>query len=322
MKPIALSARLRAVASMVTRGNRVCDVGCDHGFVSIYLIEQGVSPRALAMDVRCGPLGAAKAHIAERGLEAEIETRLSDGLHNYKIGEADTLICAGMGGRLMTRILSEDRDKTASFREMVLQPQSEVEQFRGWLEEQGYPIVEEDMIEEDGKFYPMMRVAVIGEGGESAAKRPEADDREVDELCKLLALDMPDIETLCKPNRSVTLCKLELAETLCKLNNRYGPLLLKRRDKTLAAYLKREERLYKQILTDLSSEGLSDEKRRTRYEEVSALLSECRMAMRIVGSEADGEKMMKDNEKTTKNDKKRRKDDEKTMKTGEGGFLW
>ena len=74
MGPVLLSERLRAVASMVTPGSRVCDVGCDHGFVSIWLVEQNVSPRVLAMDVRVGPLGAAGRHVAQRGLESLIET--------------------------------------------------------------------------------------------------------------------------------------------------------------------------------------------------------------------------------------------------------
>ena len=149
MKPITLSKRLQAVADMVSVGSRVCDVGCDHGFVSIYLTEQGISPRVLAMDVRKGPLSAAAEHVTERGLDGQITVRLSDGLHNYNIGEADTLICAGMGGRLMMRILSDDAEKTASFGELILQPQSELEAFRRFLYEQGYRITEENMIEEE-----------------------------------------------------------------------------------------------------------------------------------------------------------------------------
>ena len=86
MRDVALSERLKAVADMVTVGNRVCDVGCDHGFVPIYLVQQGKSPRVLAMDLREGPLRAAREHVAAYGLCGQIETRLSDGLHNYNIG--------------------------------------------------------------------------------------------------------------------------------------------------------------------------------------------------------------------------------------------
>lgn len=255
MKPVVLSKRLRAIAGMVTTGSRVCDVGCDHGFVPIWLAEHGISPKVLAMDVRSGPLGTAKEHIAERGLDSCIETRLSDGLHNYNIGEADTLICAGMGGGLMLRILSEEPDKTASFRELILQPQSEIEQFRAGLRQMGYRIVDEIMIEEDGKFYPMMRVKI--------------------ELCKPKEESK---EKLCKPIVSDD-------KILCKLEDRYGPLLLAGKDQILAAYLRREERIYGEILMKLQAEGLSDVKRERRYAEIAGLREECRMAMRIVSED-------------------------------------
>lgn len=261
MKPVVLSERLRAVAAMVTAGNRVCDVGCDHGFVSIFLAQQGISPGVLAMDVRSGPLGAAREHIAERGLEHIIETRLSDGLHNYNVGEADTLICAGMGGRLMMRILSDDRDKTDSFRELILQPQSEVEQFRAWLRSRGYRITDENMIEEDGKFYPMMRVAT---GTETE--------------CVDLYEYAEDLRESLNNNKRYDIDGLKL----CKLTDRYGPLLLLRKNSTLLSYLKREERIFGEILDNLKVQGLSDEKRKNRYEEVHVLLEECRKALDIV----------------------------------------
>lgn len=153
-----LSKRLKAITGMVTQGNRVADVGCDHGFVSIYLYKEGISPKVYAMDVRSGPLLRAKEHIEAYGLSAYIETRLSDGVQALSKGEADTLICAGMGGRLMTKILSEGADKIALMKELVLQPQSELCFFRRYLRENGFLIVQENMIEEDGKYYPMMRV--------------------------------------------------------------------------------------------------------------------------------------------------------------------
>lgn len=238
MKPVVLSKRLQAVADMVSGKNRVCDVGCDHGFVSIYLVEQGISPSVLAMDVRRGPLGAAAEHVEERGLSDCIETRLSDGLHNYRIGEADTLICAGMGGRLMMRILSEDREKTDSFQEMILQPQSDIELFRRFLYEQGYHITNENMIEEDGKFYPMMR-----------AVRPD------------IKPGIPD-----------------------QLACRYGPLLLQERSQVLLCFLKREERIYGEILESLRTQGLSEWKRQARFAEVERLMEECRIAISMIGN--------------------------------------
>lgn len=168
---VALSKRLHALADMVTPGNTVADVGCDHGFLSIYLVQNHVSPRVLAMDVRSGPLLAATTHVQEYGLTEYISTRLSDGIQKMEIGECETLVIAGMGGRLMTRILSEDVKKTGSFREMILQPQSEIPQFRKFLRESGYAIVDENMICEDGKFYFMMKVLPGG----SAQGREETD---------------------------------------------------------------------------------------------------------------------------------------------------
>ena len=274
MKPVMLSGRMQAVAAMVTVGNRVCDVGCDHGFVPIYLIEQGISPGVLAMDVGIGPLSAAKEHIAERGLESVVETRLSDGLHNYIIGEADTLICAGMGGRLMMRILTDNRKKTESFEELILQPQSEIEQFREWLRGQGYCITDENMIEEDGKFYPMMRVTPYAEKqGYWACGYKE--------ICKELNdRHLHNCEGTVQ--HSDNTCDFTGDTELCKLIDRYGPFLLLYRNNTLAAYLKREEKIYREIIDNLQSKGLSDEKRKNRYAEVMGLMGECRMALEIV----------------------------------------
>lgn len=156
-----LSRRLTAVAGMVTEGNVVCDVGCDHGYVSIYLIKQGISPHVIAMDVRKGPLSHAKKHIDMYGLCDYIETRLSDGMDELQTGEADTLIMAGMGGRLMEDIIIRGMNKVEHLKELILQPQSEIGLFRKFLRDNGLKIVEEDMVYEDGKYYSLMR-AVSG----------------------------------------------------------------------------------------------------------------------------------------------------------------
>lgn len=151
---------------MVTMGSRTADVGCDHGFVSIYLYENQIAPKVYAMDLRKGPLERAREHIAARGFSDYIETRLSDGLEALHAGEADTLICAGMGGRLIAEILSRGQEKAKLMKELILQPQSELRYFRAFLRENGYVVAAENMVKEDGKFYVVMKA--VYRGGEMA----------------------------------------------------------------------------------------------------------------------------------------------------------
>ncbi len=161
---VALSERLRMLADMVAPGSRLVDVGCDHGFLSIYLVQAGICPSALAMDVRRGPLSGAKRHVEEYGLGDYIALRLSDGLAAYRAGEADALVCAGMGGRLMERILREGMDQARSLRELILQPQSELPRFRAFLREAGFLVTEEAAVCEEGKYYFAMKARPGAEG--------------------------------------------------------------------------------------------------------------------------------------------------------------
>ncbi len=156
------------MAAMVTEGSRLADVGTDHGYVPICLCGQGRIPSAIAMDIHKGPLERAKAHIREAGLEAYIETRLSDGLRALRPGEADTVLMAGMGGLLTVRILTEGQAVLASVRELVLQPQSGILGVRRWLTENGFRIAGEDIVLDEGKYYPMFR-AVHGEAEDYSA---------------------------------------------------------------------------------------------------------------------------------------------------------
>ena len=160
-----LSKRLQCVAGLVTPGSRVADVGTDHGYLPIWLVEAGVCPGAIAMDVGKGPLERAQVHIREHGLEEEIETRLGDGLERLAPGEADTLVLAGMGGPLMQRILTQGEETARAARELILSPQSDLRAFRQFLYGAGYTVTEEQMLREDGKYYTVMR-AVPGQDPE------------------------------------------------------------------------------------------------------------------------------------------------------------
>lgn len=156
---IHLSKRLKALANMVTDGNRLADIGTDHGYIPIYLCQTGKIPFALAMDIGKGPLQQAQTHIAEHGLSEQIKTRLSDGMSALQFGEADTILIAGMGGGLVMKILSEGAEKLTGKEELILQPQSEIALVREFLRVRNFQILNEDMILEDGKYYPMMKVS-------------------------------------------------------------------------------------------------------------------------------------------------------------------
>lgn len=153
-----LSKRLQAVANFVTKGNTVADIGTDHGYIPIYLCEEGITPRAIAMDINQGPLKRAEENIQLHGLNNRITTRLSDGVTALSKEESDTVIIAGMGGGLVKKILSEGTEVLKSVKEFVLQPQSELKEVREFLRENHYCIIDEDMVLDGGKYYPIMKV--------------------------------------------------------------------------------------------------------------------------------------------------------------------
>ncbi|MGN0330332.1 MAG: tRNA (adenine(22)-N(1))-methyltransferase [Kineothrix sp.] len=242
-RQMELSDRLQAVAGLVTAGNVACDVGCDHGFVSIYLAERGISPRVIAMDVNQGPLQTARGHIGEYGLAELIETRLSDGVEALAAGEADTLICAGMGGRLMLRILEEGREKVRLMKEMILQPQSELQEVRKYLRSRGHTVAEERMVLEAGKYYPVMRVLPSG--------RTEGQTGRADE---------------------------EKNEVRLRIEDKYGPVLLRKKDPVLQDFLQKEKRICRQILEGLQAGGSRQESRR---KEILERMEDIERALRL-----------------------------------------
>lgn len=154
-----ISKRLKTVALAVTEGNRVADIGTDHGYVPIFLIKEGKCKNALAMDINAGPLERAVEHIRQEGLSQQITTRLSDGMKELQKNEADTVVIAGMGGDLICRILKarEDLLKGEDGLELILQPQSEWFKVRHTLHEYGYCIEKEWFLKEEGKYYVIMR---------------------------------------------------------------------------------------------------------------------------------------------------------------------
>lgn len=158
---ITVSKRMETVISMVTKGNRVADIGTDHGYVPIALVQRNIASKAIAMDVRKGPLQKAEANLAAYQMKEKIETRLSDGMKQLKEGEVDTVIIAGMGGELIARILKEGEHIISTIQELIVQPQSEIYKVRQQLHELGFQIVQEEMLIEEEKYYTVIK-AVVG----------------------------------------------------------------------------------------------------------------------------------------------------------------
>lgn len=207
-----LSKRLTAIAGMVNAagsgsesrvpGYCLCDVGTDHAHIPIRLIRDGMIARSIAMDVIAGPLEKARQNIELYGVSDKVELRLSDGLDAYLPGEAQGLVIAGMGGRIMSKILLREPQKTLDFGELILQPQADPEFVRRAVRELGLYIDREEIVLEDNKYYPVMHV------GHSFSPGPDWKSKGKDE------------EGL-----------LQEAEDL------FGPVLLRERDDMLKSYL-------------------------------------------------------------------------------------
>lgn len=159
---VKLSDRLKCVAGLITPGLTVADIGCDHGYLPIYLVQNGISESVIASDVNVGPLEKAIDNIEMYGLSKCIDTRLSNGLKMFEPSEAQCIVMAGMGGNLVIDIMVQGSDITDSAEELILQPQSDIERVRRYLQSNGFMIISEAMVFEDGKFYPMMK-AIHGE---------------------------------------------------------------------------------------------------------------------------------------------------------------
>lgn len=248
IEKLPISGRLKMDAALVPKCDLLADVGCDHAYTCLYLVAGGVAKRALALDVRSGPLSRAQENIRRYGMQGSVATRLSDGLCALAVSEADCILICGMGGPLMIDILTRDWDKVLAAKCIVLQPQSEIAQVREFLHKMGFGIDAEDMCREDGKYYTVMR-----------AKKRMAGDGAGKDLCgaKESALS---------------------AEIAC----RYGTCLVEQKHPVLKEYVQYELSQKQEIAHRLASQAsaraaerlLVIEKEISLLEEVLVLLTE------------------------------------------------
>lgn len=148
---VPLSNRLRLCAAMVPKGARVADIGTDHGYLGIYLLQAGVCPFVTAADLREQPLAKARENAVRFGTAEKMQFLLSDGLQALSPDAADTIVMAGMGGDLIIRILQDAPWVCSSRYTLILQPQSGGQALRQYLAESGFCIVREELAQ-DGQF--------------------------------------------------------------------------------------------------------------------------------------------------------------------------
>ncbi|OLS41661.1 tRNA (adenine(22)-N(1))-methyltransferase TrmK [Bacillus sp. MRMR6] len=165
-----LSVRLGTVAKYVPSGSRVADIGSDHAYLPCYLVKNNEVTFAIAGEVVAGPYQSAKKNVLAEGLEGMVSVRMGDGLEVLEPGEVDCITIAGMGGTLIISILDTGKEKLSSVTRLVLQPNINAMAIRQWFIENGWQLIAEEILEEDGKIYEVL----VGEKGNSESNYDKA----------------------------------------------------------------------------------------------------------------------------------------------------
>ena len=153
MEKIHLSKRLTAIAALVPNEGGLADVGTDHGYIPVWLLQNGFSSLIFATDINAAPLERARLCAEENQLADKINFCLCDGLAAVDSAKIDTVIIAGMGGETIAAIL--EAAPWAHEKYLILQPMTKSERLRRWLFENGYRVISEHLIE-DGAIYELL----------------------------------------------------------------------------------------------------------------------------------------------------------------------
>jgi len=159
---IPISKRLLACASYVRQGARLADVGCDHGYLGIYLLKEGIASYIVASDLRPQPLQKARENAVRFGTDDRMEFHVADGLAAVQPQQVDTIVCAGMGADSMIEILEAAPWIRQEDVHLILQPQTSGQALRGWLSEHRFAILREMLLEENGYLYTVLEAVYTG----------------------------------------------------------------------------------------------------------------------------------------------------------------
>ncbi len=158
-----LDSRLMAIANLVRENKVFADIGTDHAYLPVYLVEKGIINKAIAADLRVGPLENAKLAVESYNYSDKIELRLSDGLDNFKENEVKEIAIAGMGGLLISSFIERTVWLKNSDIHLILQPMTHVEELRKTLFDNGFIIDSEVVAEDDDKLYIIVSAYYYGD---------------------------------------------------------------------------------------------------------------------------------------------------------------
>jgi tRNA (adenine22-N1)-methyltransferase len=153
-----LDSRLMAIADLVRKDKIFADIGTDHAYLPVYLVEKGIIKKAIAADLRVGPLENAKEAVVSYGYSDQIELRLSDGLDNFIENEVEEIAVAGMGGLLISSFVERTQWLKNENIHLILQPMTHVEELRKTLFDNGF-VIDKEVVAKDGdKLYIILSV--------------------------------------------------------------------------------------------------------------------------------------------------------------------
>ena len=245
-----LSNRLQALADQVIPGSIVVDVGTDHAYLPLYLVEHGICPRVIGIEINPGPLQSARNQVASAGLTHLILIREGNGLQAICPGEAQVVVIAGMGGKTICEILEAAPAVLAGIQRLILQPMGADKLVREWLVAHSWQIVQEDLVREDGVYY----IIIIAEPSTLTVRWPENEALVYNAVKDELEDDTKD--------KMRNLMELEIGPDLI---NRHHPLL----PEYLNYLLEREQRIYDHLKRSQNPEALLEQAR--RQERIEAL---------------------------------------------------
>ena len=157
-----LTDRLLKIASLVSKGKTIADIGTDHGYIPVYLLNKGTIPFAILADVNKGPLENARKEVRHNNLTDKTDLRLGSGIEVLKKGEVDEIIIAGMGGILISELLEANKEVAHSVDKLILQPMQAQEELRKYLLSNGYEIVNDVLVKEDFRIYEIIETKYTG----------------------------------------------------------------------------------------------------------------------------------------------------------------